>query len=465
MSWFGIDAAHAGAAALVVALYAAMCGAILLRERRRLRGAQAQRLALARGGAQDGDARPTLVVYASQTGAAQRLAWQTAGALHGAGMALRVEALGALTPDDLNGCRAALFIVSTCGEGDAPDNAAGFVRRFMGDGGAALAGLRYGLLALGDREFARFCAFGRRVDEWLQAQGAQALFERIEVDGLQPDALHRWQHELGRVASVGQALTWTREAPSPWRLAARRHLNAGSTGGPVYHLELEPPADAGAAPAWESGDLVRVHLPGPAQRPREYSIASTADAGRVHLLVRLERRADGGPGLASGWLTQDAALGDEIALTLLPHANFRLGANADRPLVLVGNGTGIAGLRAHLAARAAAGQRRNWLVFGERQRAHDFHFGADVEAWQAAGVLERVDLAFSRDQAAKVYVQDKLRDAADAVRAWLADGAAIYVCGSLEGMATGVEGALVEIVGRAEVDRLIDLGRYRRDVY
>jgi len=80
-------------------------------------------------------------------------------------------------------------------------------------------------------------------------------------------------------------------------------------------------------------------------------------------------------------------------------------------------------------------------------------------------VLERVDLAFSRDQAAKVYVQDKLRDAADAVRAWLADGAAIYVCGSLEGMATGVEGALVEIVGRAEVDRLIDLGRYRRDVY
>ncbi|MEP6502903.1 MAG: oxidoreductase, partial [Betaproteobacteria bacterium] len=178
-----------------------------------------------------------------------------------------------------------------------------------------------------------------------------------------------------------------------------------------------------------------------------------------------ERREEGLLGLASGWLTRDAAIGAEIALTALPHRNFQLGANAARPLILIGNGTGIAGLRAHLRARADAGPTRNWLVFGERQRAHDFHFRDDIEAWQASGLLERVDLAFSRDQAEKDYVQHRLLAQAPRVREWLDAGAAIYLCGSLDGMAAGVEQALAEIAGCAGLDALIDSGRYRRDVY
>ncbi len=464
MTAFGIEGARLLAAAATLALYGAVCAAVVLGERRRIAGAAARARAMA--GTRATSARPLLIVHASQTGAAEQLAWQTAQALHGAALPLRVAALGTLAPADFAAASSVLFIASTCGEGDAPDSAAPFVRRFMGDAPVdGLAGVRYGLLALGDREFANFCAFGRRLDEWLSAHGARALCERIDVDAMAAADLARWTHALGRLASAGGAIAWSEPARETWRLARRTHVNPGSSGAPVFHLELEPPA--GTIPAWEPGDLLQIRVPHAPDQQREYSIASIPAEGRAHLLVRQQRHRDGRLGLASGWLTRDAEVGGGIALNTLAHRNFRLGDNADRPLILIGNGTGIAGLRAHLSARAssAAATPRNWLVFGERQAAHDFHFRADIEAWRAGGTLARLDLAFSRDQAARHYVQDRLRAQPEAVREWLDDGAAVYVCGSLEGMAAGVEAALVDIVGRAALERLIDAGRYRRDVY
>ena len=467
MNAFGVDAVRLLAAAATLALYGALCLGVVVNERRKASRATARARAFA--GAGDAQARPLLIVHASQTGAAEQLAWQTAQALHGAALPLRVAALGALAPADLAAAASVLFIASTCGEGDAPDGAAAFVRRFMGEAPvASLAGVHFGLLALGDREFANFCAFGRRLDAWLQAHGARPLFDRIDVDGMAPHDLARWKHELGRLASVGDTLAWSEPAREAWRLARRTHVNPGSSGAPVFHIELEPPE--GVAPAWEPGDLLQIRVPHAPDQPREYSIASTPAEGRAHLLVRQERRPDGSLGLASGWLTRDAEVGGDVLLNTLAHRNFRLGDNVHRPLILIGNGTGIAGLRAHLSARASRGSAaqappRHWLIFGERQAAHDFHFRADVEAWVAGGTIARLDLAFSRDQAAKHYVQDRLRAQPEAVREWLDDGAAIYVCGSLQGMATGVEEALVDIVGSARLEALIDEGRYRRDVY
>ena len=462
MTAFGIEGARLVAAAATVTLYGALCLGVAINERRKAAGAIARSRALAG----DAQAKPLLVVHASQTGAAEQLAWQTAQALHGSALPLRVAALGTLAPADLAAASSLLFIASTCGEGDAPDSAVSFVRRFIDTPAAvSLSGMHYGLLALGDREFAHFCAFGRRLDDWLQARGATPQFERIEVDAMAPSDLARWRHELGRLASVGDTLAWSEPVRETWRLARRTHVNPGSAGAPVFHLELEPPA--GATPAWEPGDLLQIRVPLAPDQPREYSIASIPAEGRAHLLVRQERRGDGSLGLASGWLTRDAEVGGDVLLNLLPHRNFRLGDNADRPLILVGNGTGIAGLRAHLSARAsrAGTGPRNWLVFGERQAAHDFHFRGDIASWQADGTLARLDLAFSRDQAARHYVQDRLRAQPALVREWLDDGAAVYVCGSLQGMATGVEEALVDIVGSARVEALIDAGRYRRDVY
>ena len=466
MNLFGVDASRWAAAVSTVSLYATLCAGVVLRERRKAAGAAARARAFAGPG--DAQALTLLIVHASQTGTAEQLAWQTAQALHGAALPLRVAALGTLTPADLLAASSVLFIVSTCGEGDAPDSAATFVRKFMDSTPVdSLRGVHCGVLALGDREFANFCAFGRRLDDWLAAHGARALFERIDVDGMAPQDLARWKHELGRLASVGDTLDWRETTRETWRLARRTLVNPGSIGAPVFHIELEPPA--GTAPAWEPGDLLQIRVPSAPEQPREYSIASIPAEGRAHLLVRQERRTDGSLGLASGWLTRDAEVGGEVVLNLLPHHNFRLGDNADRPLILVGNGTGIAGLRAHLVARASASRpganTRNWLLFGERQAAHDFHFRDDIEAWQANGLLARLDLAFSRDQPARQYVQDRLRAQPEAVREWLDDGAAIYVCGSLQGMATGVEDALVDIVGAARLEALIEQGRYRRDVY
>jgi sulfite reductase (NADPH) flavoprotein alpha-component len=157
-----------------------------------------------------------------------------------------------------------------------------------------------------------------------------------------------------------------------------------------------------------------------------------------------------------------------IDLRLRAHSNFRIGNNTQRPLILIGNGSGLAGLRSHLRARAMdsiSGASRNWLIFGERNAAHDFYYRDEIEVWQKSGLLTHTDIVFSRDQAQRLYVQDRLRTRAELVKEWLADGAALYVCGSLEGMAAGVETALTEIIGATGVEQLIEQGRYRRDVY
>jgi len=213
---------------------------------------------------------------------------------------------------------------------------------------------------------------------------------------------------------------------------------------------------------------------------REYSIASVPGEGTLRLLLRRMLRPDGSPGIGSGWLCDHAPQGGMIDLRIRANPGFH-GPAADAPLVLVGNGTGIAGLRAHLAERIAAGGHRSWLLFGERHADRDFHFGEDVLAWLADGTLERLDLAFSRDAEGlalppslaggervalhRGYVQDALLANADRLRQWVDGGATILVCGSLKGMAPGVDAALRAILGGDRVEGLLVAGRYRRDVY
>ncbi|MDO5086820.1 MAG: sulfite reductase subunit alpha [Comamonadaceae bacterium] len=457
------------AAALVLA-YLGMCAAIWRGQRRKARASQAQAraLALAPQGAQ-----PLLLAWASQTGQAEALARHTAELLHTAGEAVHLLPLGSVTAQTLAQATRALFIVSTYGEGDAPDMAAPFVNGPM-TGTPALPQLEYAVLALGDASYAHFCGFGRTLDAWLAATGARTLFERIDADQASAracaDALAHWQRQLGHVARIEHLPAWQEPTWQRWALARRVHLNPGSAGQPVYHLELAPAGDSAstgpvALPEWQAGDLVQIRPPADPDHPRDYSIASLPSDGRVHLLVRRQQRADGTPGMASGWLTSTLAEGEPVDLRLRAHTAFRLGDNATRPLILIGNGTGLAGLRSHLKARAAAGQGENWLIFGERQAAHDWLYRDDIARWQAAGLLARVDTAFSRDGPRKRYVQDVLAAEAGQLRQWLARGAAIYVCGSLQGMATGVDTALRHAVGHETVDALIAQGRYRRDVY
>jgi sulfite reductase (NADPH) flavoprotein alpha-component len=140
-------------------------------------------------------------------------------------------------------------------------------------------------------------------------------------------------------------------------------------------------------------------------------------------------------------------------------------AKIDKPMIFIGNGSGIAGLMAHLQQRHAWGFRQNWLIFGERQQQFDFLFEQPLSDWKNSGVLHTLDTVFSRDHQPKKYVQHALAEKAEQLCEWVNQGAYIYLCGSLQGMAQGVDEALTEILGAAHLEQLRREQRYRRDVY
>ena len=450
----GLSDARVYSACVAVLLYLTTCAYFLWPRRR---------AALATTGD-----RQTLIAYPSQTGFAAELATRTAQSLQSAGAPVLLTSLQNLNDSLLRQAKNALFVVSTTGEGDAPDPAAGFVRNVL-DSSLALKELNYAVLALGDREYENYCAFGHRLDQWLRHQGANALFDVVEVDNGDEGALRHWQHQLSVLSNSPDLPDWESPRYDRWRLADRRLMNPGSAGDACFHIVLQP--QDGAVTTWQAGDIAEIDprnstwaTPDQPLPHREYSIASVPEDGAIHLLVRQMRRPDGEAGLGSGWLTAGAAIGDDIALRVRANPNFHVPAD-NPPLILIGNGTGIAGLRAVLKARISAAQHRNWLIFGERNAAHDGFYSDELELWQARQQLEKLDRVFSRDQPQRRYVQERVRECAEELRSWIAAGAAIYVCGSLQGMAPGVDAALTEVLGADTLQALSAAGRYRRDVY
>ncbi|MFK3888044.1 PepSY domain-containing protein [Sphingomonas sp. NPDC079357] len=441
----------------------------------------------------------TLVAFASQTGTAERIARLTARALPGAA-ALPIAALDAAS---LKRAERLLVVASTYGEGEPPDAARGFARA-MGATAPDLSHLSYAVLAMGDREYRDFCAFGHRVDHWLHDAGAGRLFDTVEADGDDADAQRHWQQQLAGLGARTDQPDWAPAPMGTWRLVERHLLNHGSAGDPAWHIVLEPtdgPAD------WVAGDILEVlpqqdparvqaflrandlpdtpemratlmtRLLGPGYidavdpdmlQPlphRDYSIASVPGSGRVELIVRACRAADGFAGLGSGWLTQGAAVNGLVQARIRSNPAFHAPADCATPLILIGNGTGLAGLLAHLRQRASEGGAPAWLFFGERHPAHD-DFLADARAGLTAdGILTETTAAWSRLGDGPRYVQHAVAAASERIAAAVDAGAAIYVCGSIAGMAPGVHAALAEIVGAEMLERMLEAGCYRRDIY
>ncbi len=186
--------------------------------------------------------------------------------------------------------------------------------------------------------------------------------------------------------------------------------------------------------------------------PRLYSIASSpAKVGNeVHLtiaVVRYTTHGRGKKGLCSGYLADDAPLNQNlIPVFMSANKHFKLPDNSDTPIIMVGPGTGIAPFRAFLQQRDAEGARgKNWLFFGEQRRATDFLYEDEWHDYLARGLLTRFDTAFSRDQAHKIYVQDRMRESGKELWAWLQEGAVFYVCGDAKRMAKDVNQALIDI--------------------
>jgi sulfite reductase (NADPH) flavoprotein alpha-component len=432
------------------------------KQKRIARAERAQFAASAPAGTQDD---PVLMAYASQTGQAERLALQSAAALQKAGVAVHVQSLEKLTPPQLGKYRRALFVASSFGEGEPPDSARRF-SRLLNVAKEELKHVQYAVLALGDRNYAEFCGFGRTLDQRLAVLGAQPLHPMIEVDNGDAGALARWGNALrGLMGNDAAEVTLNAAADdsdyASWRLDQRVLLNPGSIGFPLYEITLTGAIGDG----WRPGALVDIwpgHY-GPDAAPRRYSLASIPQDGSMQLVVR-QVRCERGLGLASGWLTEQAAIGDEVRVRLIANPSFDAYPQP-APAIYIGNGSGIAGLRSHLRARVLEGAQRNWLIFGERQQEHDAVCAEEIQGWRAKGFLPELDLVYSRDVTGGGYVQDCMRDRADTLRNWIADGAVIFVCGSLQGMAGGVDDALAAIIGRAQLEQLAEEGRYRRDVY
>jgi sulfite reductase (NADPH) flavoprotein alpha-component len=215
--------------------------------------------------------------------------------------------------------------------------------------------------------------------------------------------------------------------------------------------------------------------------PRMYSIASSqaAHPGQVHTTVRVVRYTAHGhdrQGVASGHLGERAPVGTSMPVFLHENNAFRLPEDTTAPVIMIGPGTGIAPFRAFLEERQATGQKGdNWLFFGEQRSVSDYLYKEQFLGMEKDGLLTKLHTAFSRDQHKKVYVQDRMRENAAELFAWLERGAYFYVCGDASRMAKDVELALLDVIANGTnstpehaaeyLAAMKKAKRYQRDVY
>ncbi len=286
----------------------------------------------------------------------------------------------------------------------------------------------------------------------------QALSERLELTQLHPSVAKAW----AGVAGDAKLSALSEDAGRLRRFAGERQF-----------IDLLQ-----AYPAQVDADRLVALLH--SQQPRLYSIASSQAAyeDEIHLTVstlRYQAHARDHLGGASGFLTRRIAEGDKLGVYVAENPGFRLPQTNDTPIIMVGAGTGVAPYRAFLQEREAAGASgANWLVFGNRHFHRDFLYQSDWLNYRKQGLLNRISLAFSRDEGDRTYVQARLYEEGAELYRWLQEGAHLYVCGgiameravrqSLQGIAQA-QGGLDEEAADEYIESLREQGRYQRDVY
>ena len=492
-----------------------------------------------------------LVLFGSQSGNAEGLAKKIAKQASSKGFSARAVGLDTISPTELTKEKNALIITSTWGEGEMPDNAAAFWSALNQNGSSAnLQGVRYSVLALGDKNYGdTFCLAGRKLDARLAELGAECIAPRVECDVDFDDLAQTWSTAAFNALQGSSAATisqeneekttgYSKKRPFPAPLVENRMLNEPESAKDTRHISFSL-ADSGLC--YEAGDALGVYpqncpgvvdhviaehhldpnaivpVPNGSQatlrdallshyevrqllgksasstdaatfvselrklQPRLYSISSSpkAHAGEVHLTVgavRYEKDGTQHKGVASTFLADRLDIGRTAGVFIHHAPHFRLPSDLTKDVIMVGPGTGIAPFRAFLHERKATqATGRNWLFFGDQHIATDFLYQDEIEAFHRDGTLSKLDLAFSRDQSEKIYVQTKMLQQASELWSWLCAGAYFYVCGDASRMAKDVDAALNQIIreqgGLSEADSTAYIAelkkskRYARDVY
>lgn len=523
------------------------------------------------------------ILYASESGNAEGLALKARKAAQKLGFDARVLDMAEADLAALPKADNLLVYAATWGEGDPPQRAADFYASLLGEGAPRLDGVRFAVLALGDKAYVNFCSTGRKIDERLAALGAARAVERIELDLDFAKSAAAWTDKtLAALAPEEPSATvvhvdfrgthpeagedepaFDASRPLTAEITELVNLNGTGSSSETWHIELatdaagwryEPGDAIGVVPQNDprlvedllaatglAGDselarrltgeldittltrsavegyakltgsaniaalaeperyqayaadrqLIDLLLEHPATLaphelagllrplpPRLYSVASSlkAHSGETHLLVSAVRWQSHGrdrKGVASTFIADRSRKGGELKLYVKPNRHFRLPADPQRPIIMIGAGTGVAPFRGFVEERAETGAKGpSWLFFGARNYSNDFLYQLEWQDHLRSGALSRIDVAFSRDQPEKIYVQHRLLQQAGEIRRWLADGAHIYVCGDEKSMARDVDAALAAILGGSDAEAgrvllkdLVKAGRYQKDVY
>ncbi|TQP21289.1 assimilatory sulfite reductase (NADPH) flavoprotein subunit [Vibrio cholerae] len=534
------------------------------------------------------------IIFASQTGNAKGVAQALLKEAQAAGIQAQLFDASDYKGKDLAKETHVIFVASTNGEGEAPDNALALHEFLKSKKAPKLPNLKYGVLGLGDSSYQFFCQTGKDFDQFLENLGAQRLVERLDADVDYQAAATEWRKqvlsilkdELTGAAAVTSVATfavsqtaeshYSKEQPYTASLSTSQKITGRDSGKDVRHIEIDladsgityQPGDAvgvwyenrpqlvnalldsvglsGHEEVQVDGETLSLHsalthhyeitaanpqlvaqfaelaqsekLTSLAQdkealreyatrtqvidvlreekvtlsaiqllsllrrlTPRLYSIASSqSEVGEeVHLtvgVVEYEYKGEQRLGGASSFLAHQLEEGAPVKVFVEHNNNFKLPSDDNAPLIMVGPGTGIAPFRSFIQERENRGAAgKNWLLFGDRTFTQDFLYQVEWQKYLKSGVLNRLDVAFSRDQHEKVYVQHRLLEQAELVWQWLQEGAYFYVCGDASRMAKDVHQALITVVEQqgglnreqAEeyVSELRKAKRYQRDVY
>ncbi len=504
------------------------------------------------------------ILFGTHTGHSQAIANQLSGVAENLGIKASVFSMEEYKVKQLAKEENLAIIVSTHGEGEAPDMAEDFYNFVRSKRLPQLTTLNYAVFALGDKSYNLFCQTGIDIDKALAKNGAKQLLPIATTDVDYEDNAEAWissildklkqtapqsnaNINLSQIGSVSQKHTYTRKNPFYAEILDKVRITGRDSDKEVYHLELSLddsginylPGDSVGILAnnppelvqailqktkfdpedkvwikeeevrikdallnhyeitvltkdvirkyaeksgnkkleellsdekgledylyghdvldlldeyphhWEPKDFFEILRNFPA---RLYSISSSQEAveDEVHItvsVVNYENKGRNRVGACSSFLSKACEIGDKIPIYIDQNPSFKLPENSDTPIIMVGAGTGVAPYRAFLQHRESANKKgKSWLVFGDRSFYSDFLYQVEWQKLLTKGYLEKLDVAFSRDQKEKVYVQHRLKENQQELFNWLENGASFYLCGDMKYMAKDVNKTLLEII-------------------